>query len=259
MPDRIPTYQPPWINRRPRRRDERPSAHARGYGGRGWMLARRQALARDGYQCRACGQIVHGRRAHVDHITPKAQGGSDLLENLQTLCATCHQRKTNAETVHKEWSALKPEWVRKPLIPITLVCGPPASGKSTYVREHAKKSDKVIDLDRIASRIAGSTEHGWPIHVIDQALQERNKLLDSLANPDASCRHAWFIVCEPDGANRRWWAEKINANVVVLETAPHICEGRIALDPERWRQFGAADNWWSRYSRSPTDTVIERH
>ena len=61
------------------------------------MLARRQALARDGYQCRACGQVVHGKRAHVDHITPKALGGSDLLENLQTLCATCHQRKTNAE------------------------------------------------------------------------------------------------------------------------------------------------------------------
>jgi hypothetical protein len=38
-----------------------------------------------------------GRAAHVDHITPKARGGSDLLDNLQTLCATCHQRKTNAE------------------------------------------------------------------------------------------------------------------------------------------------------------------
>ena len=62
------------------------------------MLARRQALARDGYQCRACGQIVHGRRAHVDHITPKAQGGSDLLENLQTLCQPCHVAKTRAYT-----------------------------------------------------------------------------------------------------------------------------------------------------------------
>ena len=62
------------------------------------MLARRQALVRDGYQCRSCAHVVHGKAAHVDHITPKSQGGTDLLENLQTLCSACHQRKTNRES-----------------------------------------------------------------------------------------------------------------------------------------------------------------
>lgn len=62
------------------------------------MLARRQALVRDGYQCRVCSQVVYGKKAHVDHILPKSQGGSDLLENLQTLCSTCHQLKTNKES-----------------------------------------------------------------------------------------------------------------------------------------------------------------
>lgn len=256
MPDRIKTFRPPWINSRPRRRDERPNSYARGYGGRGWQLARRQALARDGYQCRACGHVVHGRRAHVDHITPKAEGGSDLLDNLQTLCATCHQRKTNAETIHEEWSSLHPEWVRKPAIPVTLVCGPPASGKSSYVREHAAKSDAIIDLDSIASAIAKTTEHAWPLHIIDQALRERNRQLDMLSQPLNGCKHAWFIVCEPDGANRRWWADRIKADVVVLETSAHVCEARISADKERSRQAGAANDWWSRYSRSPADKVI---
>lgn len=32
---------------------------------------------------------------------------------------------------------------------ITLVTGAPASGKSTYVRYHAKPGDVIIDLDRI--------------------------------------------------------------------------------------------------------------
>lgn len=30
----------------------------------------------------------------ADHRTPRAMGGSDALENLQTLCITCHKRKT---------------------------------------------------------------------------------------------------------------------------------------------------------------------
>lgn len=97
MPARIPTFKPPWINRPKRTRTAARATGVHGYGRRGWQLARRQALVRDGYQCRACGQIVHGKAAHVDHITPKAEGGSDLLDNLQTLCVSCHSRKTCAE------------------------------------------------------------------------------------------------------------------------------------------------------------------
>ena len=41
---------------------------------------------------------VHGNRVvagtHVAHILPLARGGTDDEENLQTLCASCHSRKT---------------------------------------------------------------------------------------------------------------------------------------------------------------------
>ena len=50
-------------------------------------------LLRDGYQCQVCGDLVHGKRAHVDHIVPKSKGGSDEVTNLQTLCASCHSKK----------------------------------------------------------------------------------------------------------------------------------------------------------------------
>jgi 5-methylcytosine-specific restriction endonuclease McrA len=29
----------------------------------------------------------------VDHIVPKSAGGQDTLDNLQTLCASCHAKK----------------------------------------------------------------------------------------------------------------------------------------------------------------------
>lgn len=65
------------------------SAHARGYG-RKWQKLRKAKLAESPI-CEAC------KRAWavcVDHITPKAQGGSDDWENLQSLCQACHDQKT---------------------------------------------------------------------------------------------------------------------------------------------------------------------
>ncbi len=101
MPDRIPTFRPPWVNKpkRARRPDTaRPSAAARGYCSRGWKLARAERLLLDHYQCQACGVVIAGGRGlHVDHVVPKAEGGTDLVANLQTLCRPCHSRKTVAE------------------------------------------------------------------------------------------------------------------------------------------------------------------
>lgn len=73
----------------------RESASKRGYGSN-WQHVRKAALIRDGYQCQACGMLLgrKSRDAHVDHIIPKREGGTNELSNLQTLCHGCHSRKT---------------------------------------------------------------------------------------------------------------------------------------------------------------------
>lgn len=71
-----------------RRPDLRPSARARGYDS-AWARIRAEHL-RLQPTCCSCGRPG----AHVDHIQPRAQGGSDEHANLQTLCASCHSRKT---------------------------------------------------------------------------------------------------------------------------------------------------------------------
>ena len=50
-------------------------------------------------QCRECrGNCRHGDKREVDHIIPKAPGGSETRDNLQLLHRHCHERKTARET-----------------------------------------------------------------------------------------------------------------------------------------------------------------
>lgn len=81
----------------------RGSRHERGYGN-AWDRKRKTILVRDGYLCQA-----HKRQgilkavgdkpysAYVDHIRPKAEGGTDDDDNLETLCRSCHTAKTDKE------------------------------------------------------------------------------------------------------------------------------------------------------------------
>ena len=51
-------------------------------------------IKRDGYTCCICRKA--GGELEVDHILPVSRGGSNKLENLQTLCKPCNRGKSNS-------------------------------------------------------------------------------------------------------------------------------------------------------------------
>jgi 5-methylcytosine-specific restriction endonuclease McrA len=53
-----------------------------------------RVFQRDIYQCCIC--RISGVRLEVDHILPLSRGGSDTLDNLQTLCVPCNRGKRNS-------------------------------------------------------------------------------------------------------------------------------------------------------------------
>lgn len=68
------------------------------YNTKEWKTLRLTVLERDHYLCQSClkkGLYVDGNQ--VDHIIPRSQGGADTLNNLQTLCKSCHREKTAQE------------------------------------------------------------------------------------------------------------------------------------------------------------------
>ena len=48
----------------------------------------RRILERDSWKCQMCGAL---RNLQVHHIKFRSQSGSDLEENLITVCAGCHE------------------------------------------------------------------------------------------------------------------------------------------------------------------------
>lgn len=73
------------------------SPDQRGYGSK-WDVIRGRVLKRDKGLCQLCLRAGVVREAKtVDHIIPKAHGGTDADSNLQSLCWPCHKAKTARE------------------------------------------------------------------------------------------------------------------------------------------------------------------
>ena len=62
-----------------------------------WENLKAYAKYRDGYKCRACGKSKYkdGAKLEVHHIIRKADGGTDVPENVVTLCHDCHDAHHN--------------------------------------------------------------------------------------------------------------------------------------------------------------------
>ena len=69
-----------------------------GRGGRPWRRLRIEVFERDLYTCQVCGRVGREHELDADHVTPVSEGGTDDMDNLQTLCRTpCHRDKTTRE------------------------------------------------------------------------------------------------------------------------------------------------------------------
>ncbi len=58
---------------------------------------RYEVLKRAGYRCELCGAHEGQAALHIDHIVPRARGGSDDLSNFQALCVTCNTNKRDRD------------------------------------------------------------------------------------------------------------------------------------------------------------------
>jgi 5-methylcytosine-specific restriction protein A len=223
-----------------------------------------------------------------DHIVSIRDAPERRLDpsNLQSLCKSCHdrlrQREQAAERMGQgvgaalfgqglgapETSKRRPAWFRKTFVPVTVVCGPPAAGKSTYVARQAGPRDLVIDFDRIAVELFGAPPAarvvGLTADQVGDVLRARNDRLADLMWRKALGRwpHAWLIVAEPDAKARAWWADTLGAEVVVVEATPEQCLARAREAAQRGDERGddiesRIIRWFAAYQPRESDTIVQ--
>jgi len=232
-----------------------------------WQKLRQEVFLRDLFTCQATGQLLTGRHPAgnspvCDHIVPH-DGDPALFwdpQNLRCVAKSWHDTVKQAIEKGSQGAVSHPRWLSPSLIPLVIVCGPPASGKSSFVRQHAVPSDLVIDLDEIVAHLSGQPlGHTWDRERwLNPALYYRNDLLGSLSRP-SDYSTAWFVVGEPKASARHFWATALQPRrVVVLEVDAATCLQRAAQDADRdlAHTADAVAAWWRDYSPRPGEERV---
>lgn len=227
-----------------------------GRGGRPWRRKRQQVFERDQYTCQVCGRVGQPSELEADHIINVARGGTDDMENLQTICIPCHEPKTLAESQEAMYGTTSdgesylryqamPEWL-KPIKDARIVFGRPGSGKTTWAKENLKHGEILIDLDLIKSDITGK-----PLYHSDEndhglAIRHRNTILSRLSKTNGKCL---IVLTGETKRQRDWWVKKIQPyQVHTMDTPVKVCIDRIKNDKRRpnqvkQRQISTIENW----------------
>ena len=116
-------------------------------------------------------------------------------------------------------------------IPLHIITGPPAAGKSTYIREHRQPGDITVDYDDLANTLAAADpdnhDHPDTVKGVAQAAR-RAAISEAMKTPDTT---VWIIDSKPNRQNLTRY-KQAGAEIHVID--PGIdevlrrCRGRTA-------------------------------
>ena len=138
---------------------------------------------------------------------------------------------------------------------VTLVCGPPGSGKTRYVEKHAQHGDLIWDHDLVTNALSGNRldKYDKPAALLPFVMAVRAAIFKEIQSSLGNVRHAWIILTEPSAARRTALAARLSAATVVLAVDPNACMRNILNDPDRGlRKMQLSEpliqKWWREYT-----------
>lgn len=203
-----------------------------------WRRLRALILERDGYRCRM--PTVDGTPCNrpadtVDHIVPRARGGTDAPENLRAACKACNS--SAGATVRR------PGW-------LVVVVGPPCAGKTTYVRAEAAEGDVIVDYDALAAALGAPDPYARPPGVARLALVARRAVVAALIASPPNGWRAWVIHSRPSAKQVRAYTEA-GAGFVLLDPGEAVCRERARAErPKSWGDH--IGEWYDTPPKLPT-------
>lgn len=132
-----------------------------------------------------------------------------------------------------------------------LITGPPAAGKTTWVREHAKHGDITIDYDAIANTLTpvGRSTHEHPTHVQAVTKAARQAAIDK-AIELSGVVDVYVIQSMPSPRLLEQYRAK-GAQVITIDPGRDVVLARCKAG-RPWRITQAAKHWYGESSKHRT-------
>lgn len=125
---------------------------------------------------------------------------------------------------------------------IFLVIGPPAAGKSTWVRQHAQQGDIIIDFDAIAAVLTPlqPNERKLPAHVSAVTKAARRAAIDMAL--ECATGDVYIIHAVPSAGLRAFY-ERRGAQIVVIDPGENVVLARCKQE-RPWQMVQVAKQWY---------------
>lgn len=203
-------------------------------GSRAWRRLRDQVI-REEPDCRIRGPKCTGRSTTADHIIPKSirPDLTMVRANLRGACGPCNYGRGNRIAPPTEGA--------RPTIHV--VVGPPAAGKSTWVRQQAKPGDITIDYDNIANVLTphDGQPHDHQPHVSAVTKAARKAAIQAAINLNVEC-NVYIIHSTPSRASINQY-RRLGAHINVIDPGREVVMQRCKAE-RPWRMQKAAQDWY---------------
>lgn len=229
------------------------------YRSRKWQKCRNAYIQNrilvDGGLCEKChnnpGYIVH----HKTTLTPENITDPDVClnhANLMYVCKDCHDLfEGHGFNRHIQPTCVfdsdgQPISIRaidegvengkekeKQVQKCYIVYGPPAGGKTTFVKVNKQKGDLIVDLDYLSQAISFEDKLAFPDNLLYAVFALRECLYGLIENRRIDCKNIWIIAGLPRRADRIMLKNRLGAELIYVGAGLDECVRRAELDEER--------------------------
>lgn len=216
------------------------------YNSKPWLLFRQQIILsrrKNGKViCEKCGKtIVVSKHIQVHHLEELTEDNyTDVSislnpDNVEVWCHNCHNKHHNrfCGGGHKRREKA-----------VYIVCGPPLSGKSSYVIEHMERGDIVVDMDKLYEAVSFLDKYDKPDNLKYNVFSIRNHIIDNIRTRYGGFRTAWIVGGYPNKVEREKLASDLGAQIILIKATKEECINRLDTcndyrqdNKDEWKEY----------------------
>jgi HK97 family phage prohead protease len=133
---------------------------------------------------------------------------------------------------------------------VTLVWGPPCSGKSSFVRQNARRGDLILDRDSIHMALSNLDSHDRDSDVSSMVNRTFDELLRHVQDYP---RSVWIIQSSPRKIDRSKFAHLVTRTEFIFADVDTCLERARNERPDEWQEF--INRWFNNYE--PDEELVE--